>query len=340
MTVSPGTIVRSLLLSAVAVFAVGPQVAFADDAVKIGVVKNSVYGLFFVAESRGYFTEQKLDAQLVYFDSALLMGPAVASGSIDFAAGNATAAIYNLGGQGALRIIAGFAEDAPGFQLFAFAASNRAYQNGLKSFAALQGHSVAIATLGAAAAYIISLVEVKYHLDPATVRELPLQSNSNMISAVTGGTADSFLGPATPIFPVAQRGDAKLIGFSGDEVRWQLGTVYTATKTADGRHDVVDRFLRAYRQGIHDYDDAFVDANGARRDSADAAAILAILSKHLDLAPGEIKPALGYVNAEGRLDVKDILRQIDWYKSQGMIKPDIAAEKTIDKRYVVPLQEK
>ena len=88
------------------------------------------------------------------------MGPAVASGSIDFAAGNATAAIYNLGGQGALRIIAGFAEDAPGFQLFAFAASNRAYQGGLKSFAALQGHSVAIATLGVAAAYLISLVEV------------------------------------------------------------------------------------------------------------------------------------------------------------------------------------
>ena len=81
-----------------------------------------------------------------------LRAPLMASGdyapSIDFAGGNATAAIYNLAGQGVLRIIAGFAEDAPGFQLFAFVASNRAYEAGLKSFAALPGHSVAIQSLG------------------------------------------------------------------------------------------------------------------------------------------------------------------------------------------------
>jgi NitT/TauT family transport system substrate-binding protein len=313
--------------------------ARADDAIKIGVVKNSVYGPLFVADSRGYFTQEKLQAELVYFDSSLLMGPAVAAGSVDFAAGNATAAIYNLGAQGAVRIIAGFAEDSPGFQLFAFAASNRAYEAGLKKIAGLSGHTIAIQSLGAAAGYIISLVAAKYRIDPATIRELPLQSNSNMISAVTGGTADAFLGPATPILPVTQRGDAKLLGFSGDEVRWQLGTIYTATKTANDRHDVTERFLRAYRKGIHDYDDAFVDASGTRRDSADAPAVLDIMAKHLDQTPEALKPALGYVSAEGKLDVRDILRQIAWYKSQGMIKQDVDAEKTIDPRYVVPREK-
>jgi NitT/TauT family transport system substrate-binding protein len=328
------------LCAAAAIFLVlhaGPVLA--NDAVKIGVVKNSVYGPFFVAESRGYFKEEKLDATLVTFDSALLMGPAVASGSIDFAGGNATAAIYNLGGQGVLRIIAGFAEDAPGFQLFAFVASNRAYDTGLKSFAALPGHSVAIQSLGAAAAYILSLVDRKYHLDPAAIRLLALQSNSNMISAVTGGTADSFVGPATQIMPVVKHGDVKLIAFTGDEVKWQLGTIYTAKKTADERHDVIERFLAAYRKGVHDYDDAFVDVAGTRRDSTDAPAILDTLAKHLDQTPEALKPALGYVNAEGRLDVKDIARQIAWYKSQGMIKPEIDAAATIDKRYVMPLEK-
>lgn len=331
---------KALLLSAAMVLVLGPGAAFADDAIKIGVVKNSVYGPFFVAASRGYFTDEKLAARLVFFDSTLLMAPAVASGSVDFAAGNASAALYNLGAQGAARIIAGFAEDVPGFQLFAFVASNRAYAAGLKSFAALPGHSVAIQTLGGAAGYTLSLIEAKFHLDPATVHALPLQSNSNMISAVTGGTADSFIGPATPIMPVVNRGDAKLIGFSGDEVHWQLGTIYTAKKTADERHDVVERFLAAYRKGIHDYDDAFVDAAGTRRDSADAPAILAILATYLDQTPAALKPALGYVNAEGRLDVKDIERQIEWYKSQGMIKPEVDARATIDKRYVIPLAEK
>jgi NitT/TauT family transport system substrate-binding protein len=321
------------------VLALPGHAALADDAIKIGIAKNSVYAPFFVAESRGYFKAEKLDATLVFFDSTVLLGPAVASGSIDFAGGNATAAIYNLGGQGVLRIIAGFAEDSPGFQLFAFVASNRAYDGGLKRFAALAGHSVAVQATGGAAGYIISLIEAKYRLDPARVRELPLQSNANMISAVTGGTADAFIGPATQIMPVVNHGDAKLIGFTGDEVTWQLGTIYTAKKTADERHDIVERFLAAYRKGVHDYDDAFVDASGARRDSADAPAILDILAKHLDQTPAALKPALGYVNAEGKLDVKDILRQIAWYKSQGMIKPEVNAEATIDKRYVVPLEK-
>ena len=74
-------------------------------------------------------------------------------------------------------------------------------------------------------------------------------------------------------------------------MRWQLGTVYTAAKTANDRRDVVERFLRAYRKGIHDYDDAFVDAGGTRRDSTDAPAILDILSQHLDQPPAVLKPA-------------------------------------------------
>lgn len=311
--------------------------ASANDAIRIGVVKNSVYGPFFIAEDRGYFKKADLDATLVMFDSALLLSTAVASGSLDFAAGNASAAVYNLGGQGALRIIAGFAEDAPGFQLFAFVASNRAYAAGLKGFTALPGHSVAVQALGAAAAYTLSLIEAKYHLDPASIRKLPLQSNSNMISAVTGGTADAFIGPATQIMPVVDRGDVKLIAFTGDEVTWQLGTIYTAKKTADERHDMVERFLAAYRQGVHDYDDAFVDASGTRRHSADAPAVLAILSQHLDQPAAAIEPALGYVSADGRLDVNDIRRQIAWYKSQGMIKPELDADATIDPRYVMPL---
>jgi NitT/TauT family transport system substrate-binding protein len=118
-----------------------------------------------------------------------------------------------------------------------------------------------------------------------------------------------------------------------------LGTIYTAKKTADERHDVVERFLAAYRHGVRDYDDAFVDAAGTRRDSADAPAILEILSKHLGQTPEALKPALGYVNADGKLDVNDIRRQIAWYKSQSMIKPEVNAEATIDKRYVVPLEK-
>jgi hypothetical protein len=38
-----------------------------------------------------------------------------------------------------------------------------------------------------------------------------------------------------------------------------------------------------------------------------------------------------------RIDEKDVSRQIDWYKAQGMVKGDITAERLIDLRYASPL---
>jgi NitT/TauT family transport system substrate-binding protein len=314
--------------------------AAAADPVKIGVIKTAVYGPLFIAEAKGYFAAENLASQLIVFESAPAMVPAVVAGSIDFAVANAGAATYNIAGQGALKLIAGFGEDVPGFQLFAVVASKRSYEAGLTSYKALPGHTVGTSTLGSAPVYTLNLIEVKYHLDPASIRLVPLQSISNMIAAAVGGTVDSYIGPVTPVVPALNRGDLKLLGYSGDEAQWQLGTVYTATKTADTRRDFVERFLSAYRKAVADYDDAFADASGKRRNGPNAPDDLAIMARYLDQSPETIEQALGYVNEGGKLDVADILRQIAWYKSQGMVKPEVDGASFIDKRYVVPLSEK
>ncbi|HEX4195344.1 MAG TPA: ABC transporter substrate-binding protein, partial [Stellaceae bacterium] len=261
-----------LALVIAAAFALAAHPAAAADPVKIGVIKNAVYGPLFIGAAKDYFAAEQLAPELIFFESAPAMAPAVVAGSIDFAAANASGATYNLAGQGALKIIAGFAEDVPGFQLFAVAASKRAYGGGLTSYQALPGHTVGITALGSGIAYTLDLIEAKYRLDPASIRIVPLQGISNMVAAVVGGTVDVYIGPVSPVVPALNRGDIKLLGYSGEEAQWQLGTIYTATKTADTRHDFVARFLSAYRKSVADYDDAFVDADGKRRNGANAQA--------------------------------------------------------------------
>lgn len=46
---------------------------------------------------------------------------------------------------------------------------------------------------------------------------------------------------------------------------------------------------------------------------------------------------MGYVDTDERLDVRDITRQIAWFKAQGMIKGEVEIDQVIDKRYVIPL---
>ncbi len=148
-----------------------------------------------VAQGKGYFAAEGLDAELVPFDAPVPVAQAVVSGAVDFGTTGPSGAFYNLAGQGALRIIAGMAREAPSFQFLAVLASNRAYTAGLTSVKALAGHSVAVSDIGGAAHYSLTLIEEKYHIDPASVRVTPLQGISAAISALAGGSVDASSSP-------------------------------------------------------------------------------------------------------------------------------------------------
>jgi NitT/TauT family transport system substrate-binding protein len=103
---------------------------------------------------------------------------------------------------------------------------------------------------------------------------LPLQSIPNVIAAVAGGQADGAITAATRVLAPIERGEFRLMGFIGDETSWQLGTVFTSTKTDTRRRDMIDRFLRAFRNGVRDYHDAFAGGDDKRRHGATAAEML------------------------------------------------------------------
>jgi NitT/TauT family transport system substrate-binding protein len=310
------------------------------EAIKIGSTKIASGGPVFIAIDKGYFAEEGLDAQMVFFAASLPVAVATVSGDIDFGSAGLTAALYQLGGQGQLRIIAANARDAAGFPLYAFIVSNKAYENGLKSYKDVAGKSVALGEVGAPAHYTLSLITAKYGVDLKTVRVLPMQAIVNVISAVTGSQADGGVTPASAALPAIQKGDVKLLGYPGDEVPTQGGAMIITTKTADERGDLVRRYLNGLRKGARAYHDAFIGPDEKPLMGPTAPEMLAIIAKYTQQPVEQIKSGLAYVDADSRLDVKDVLRQIAWYKSEGMIKGEVDGDKIIDKRYVVPLPER
>jgi len=333
---------RVMLFWAMAIFAaflwLSPHAQ--AEAIKIGSTKIASGGPVFIAIDKGYFAEEGLDAEMVFFAASLPVAVATVSGDIDFGSAGLTAALYHLGGQGQLRIIAANARDAAGFPLYAFIASNKAYEAGLKSYKDVAGKSVALGEVGAPAHYTLSLVTAKHGVDLKTVRVLPMQAIVNVISAVTGAQADAAVTPASAVLPAIQKGDVQLIGYPGDEVPTQGGAMIITTKTADERGELVRRYLRGLRKGARAYHDAFIGPDEKPRMGPTAPEMLAIIAKYTQQPTEQIERALAYVDGDARLDVKDVLRQIAWYKSEGMIKGEVDGDKIIDKRYVVPLPEK
>ena len=330
---------RVKLVGAIAILAaflsISPRAHAA--AVKIGSTKIASGGPVFIAIEKGYFAEEGLVAQMVFFAASLPVAVATVSGDIDVGSAGLTAALYQLGGQGQLRIIAANARDAAGFPLYAFIASNKAYETGLKSYKDVAGKSVALGEVGAPAHYTLSLITAKHGVDLKTVRVLPMQAIVNVLSAVTGAQADAGVTPASAALPAIERGDMKLVGYPGDEVPTQGGAMIITTKTADERGDLVRRYLRGLRKGTRAYHDAFIGPDEKPRMGPTAPEMLAIIAKYTQQPVAQIEHALAYIDADARLDVKDVLRQIAWYKREGMIKGEVDGDKIIDKRYVVPL---
>lgn len=326
-----------LVIILTAITSIAIPSAQSAERIKIGLVKTSTFGPFFIARERGYFATEGLDADFVFFDAPIRMAPAVVAGAIDFATVNANGAFLNLAAQGAVKIIAGGAHEEAGFHDFVIVASAAAFNSGLKNFRALPGHTVAAGTVGSPQAYSLHLLEEKYNLSPTTIRSIPIQSIPDSVSAVVGRSADFGINPTSAFVPAIVHGEVKVLGYVGDETPWQIGVVFTSRKTADEKSNLVRRFLRAYQHATSDYHDAFVSNAGVRVNGQTAQAVLSIMAKYLDQTPQQIEPTIAYFDAGGRLDEPDFLQQVEWYQSQGLVKPDADGRKMIDRRYVSPL---
>jgi NitT/TauT family transport system substrate-binding protein len=310
------------------------------EPIKLGVSRLASCATIAIALDKGYFAAEGLEPELAYFDSQQPIAVAVVSGDIDFGIAAETAALYSLAGQGQLRVIAGGPNEAPTFHYLSILASNRAYEAGLKSPRDIGGHSVALTQLGTGLQFSMGLIAEKYGFDIKIVNFLPLQSNANIASSLAGGQADVAIFSSTGALPLIEKGEVKLLGWVGDETGLdQAYLFFTATKTADERHDTIEKLLRAFRKASHDYYDAFTDASGKRADGPTAPAILAIIAKYLNQPVERVKIGLPYFDRDARIGVKSVQHQIEWYKSQGLLKGDVTAEALIDKRYAVPLPE-
>jgi NitT/TauT family transport system substrate-binding protein len=304
------------------------------ESIKVGLSRLLGYPAVPIAIERGYFKAQGFIVEMVFFDSAQPISVGVASGDLDFGVSGMSAGFYTLAAQGQLRLIAASGGEAPGFHAMAYLASPKAYEAGLTSPKDLAGHSVAITQLGTSLPYSIAIAAAKfgYPLNSVTVK--PLQSNTNVIAALGGGTIDAAALPETTAAAAIER---ELIGWVSDLATSLVSASarFTSTKATDNRGEMVKRFLIAYRQGLKDFHEAFITADGKRQHSGSAPAMLKMMQEFTGISKEEIERTIPYVDPEGRIDSSSIDTQIAWYRSQNLIKSDIKSADIVDTRYAL-----
>jgi NitT/TauT family transport system substrate-binding protein len=293
-----------------------------------------------IAIERGYFKDQALEAQMVFFESAEPMAVALASGDVDFGVSGLGAAFYTLAARGQIRVLASSAIEKPGFYNLVFLGAPKAYEGGLTSAHLLPGHSFAVTQIGTSLQYTLGLLAEKDKFPVSSVSVRPLQAIPNVITALSGSQIDSAVLPATPALPQLDRGTIKLLGWASDLVPGWMGAVaFTSKRHADEDGVLVTRFLTAFRQGSRDYHEAFAGKDDKRQDGTATPAMLELLAKFTGIPAPLIDRAVPYLDGDGRVVMSDLAHQIRWYRAQGMMKAEVAPTDFVDTRYALLMPE-
>src|SRR5579875_3307928 len=314
----------------------GARAATAAEPVRIGFVSTSLASIAdIVADAKGYYKDEGLEATMVGFQSSDAIALAVASGDIDFGTTGISNPFFVLAKSGSLKIIGGDTVNHAGFHAVGFIASNQAYAAGFKSLADARGRSFGMTQIGSPLHYALAIVLQQHGIDIKDVRVVGLQTNANVASSLTGGQIDGSIMSSANLLAVTSRGGGKLLSWLEDEVPYNVAVTGTvvSTKLADSRPETVLRFLAAFRHAAATWDAAFVDADGHRADQPTAQEMIALAAKGLKQPTQVIIDGLNYVDPEARIDVGVVQRMVDWYEKMGMQKSHIEAKSFIDTRY-------
>jgi NitT/TauT family transport system substrate-binding protein len=309
--------------------------ARAGTAVNLGALRFVSHAPSYIAFERGYFKEAGLDVSFDFFEAAQPMAIAIASGDTDYAMTAISGGLISLADKGVAKVIGGALSEEQGISGQKILASNAAYEAGLQSPVDLDGKTFGMTQAGSSFHYMGSRIAAA---ENANLKFKPLQKVGAVIGAIKTGQIDAWSIVPHIAKPLADAGAVKIIGEVADYIPdYQVTTVFTSAQIAANENERTRAFLAALARGADDFNAALVDKT-AEQDEQDA--IIALLASHiypdraLEDARGRIVNGAMRINSGMSLNRASVQDQLDWFKSEGLVKSSIAYETLVDESYV------
>ncbi|WP_417475488.1 ABC transporter substrate-binding protein [Leisingera sp.] len=309
--------------------------ARAGTAVNLGALRFVSHAPSYIAYERGYFKEAGLDVSFDFFEAAQPMAVAIASGDTDYAMTAISGGLISLADKGVAKVIGGALSEEKGISGQKILASNAAYEAGLQSPADLDGKTFGMTQAGSSFHYMGSRIAAA---ENAKLKFKPLQKTGAVIGAIKSGQIDAWSIVPHIAKPLADAGAVKIIGEVADYIpNYQVTTVFTSAQNAANETEQTRAFLAALARGAGDFNAALVDKT-AEQDEQEA--IIALLAAHiypdraLEDARGPIVNGAMRINPGLSLNRTSVKDQLDWFKSEGLVKSSVEYETLVDESYV------
>ncbi|MET0705925.1 MAG: ABC transporter substrate-binding protein [Tardiphaga sp.] len=329
---------KHLLVVVAAAFVLGSAQAQDIRTVKVGTTNlSSDIGLF-LAQKRGYFTEEGLKVELIPFDSGAKMVAPLGAGDLDASAGAASAGLYNAVNRGLkLKIVADKGTNIAGYSYKALTVRKDLVDSGaFKSLADLKGKKVAIIANGAADESVINQALKKAGLKDEDIekvflpfpQQLPAYSNKAIDAAIS----------AEPSITAMVRSNVavRFVGLDDFYPVQQTAMLLINGKFAEDRKSVT-AFLKAYLRGVRAYaatlKDGKIAGPGAEEMIKDIAEMTGI--KDVTLLHQMIPV---FIDPDGQVNAASIETDLAYFKSRGLVTSDITTASVVDMSFVDALK--
>jgi NitT/TauT family transport system substrate-binding protein len=301
------------------------------EKVSIGVNGSATDIAFFIADARGYFKAENIDANLLNFTSAAGMVAPLGTGDLDVAAGTPSAGLFNAVSRGvSMRIVADKGSIRPGYEFSTLIIRKDLAESGrYHSLADLKGMTLAAAAEGSGSEATIyhALLGGGLTWNDVKVVHLgfPEQAAALRNHAIDGGVTNEPTVTLAITEGLAVHASDKVI-YPGA----QTAVVIYSDNFARARHAVAEGFMRAYLRAARDWKAA---TPGGHLTGPGADQIIDLMIAHTalkDRAAYRTMTAF-YIDPDGAVNVAALDEDLDFYRGRGLIKdPKIDAKALVD----------
>jgi NitT/TauT family transport system substrate-binding protein len=306
----------------------------ADTKINVGALRFTSHAASFVAFERGYFKQEGLDVTFKFFQAAQPMAVAVASKDVDYAVTAISGGLISLAEKGATKVIGGALQEEAGIDGMKILASDAAHKSGVTTPAKLDGKSWAVTQAGSSFHYMGSKIAAK---EGITLSFKPLQKVGAIIGAMKSGQIDSWSIVPHIAKPLSKGGKVHIIGNVADYIpNYQVTVVFTSADNASNERKKSEAFLRAFSKGAADFNAALVDKT---KGDAEAEAMVKLVHKYVytdrpyKKAAPSIRNGAMRISPNAALNTESVKDQLDWFKSEKLVKDSITMDTLVDSSY-------
>ncbi|MDB5727007.1 MAG: transporter substrate-binding protein [Noviherbaspirillum sp.] len=312
----------------------GSGAVIAQTTVNIGVIGATSDAAFYIADRKGYFKAEGINANIINFTNSAQMVAPLGAGQLDVAAGATAAGLYNSVGRDIdMKIVADKGSMPPGYGYMPLLVRKDLIDSGkFKSMKDMKGLKVGSQSPGGAA---LSTLNEALKQGGVAFKDVNLvyMGHSQLALALQNKALDAAFVTEPSATRALQNGWAVKFA-DGDAVYpgQQLAVVLYGGHFIKSKPDAARKVMRAYIRAARDYNDALKDGKLIGPNADEIISILVQSTSEKDAKIYKEMIANG-TNPDGKVDVASIKKDYQFFKEQGLLTADVDVDKVVDNSF-------